>query len=185
MVVLSIALLSAGVCLSTLSVQRAQEKLVDLEATIVSHAPIAEPAATPERELVPPLLPGKPAYAARLYPAKALYVVDGDTLDLCFAVWDDTLLTRRLRLLGVDTPEMHPRKGTPEEKEAEKKRAAEAKLFTAGFVESAPVLYLEYSGKTDSFGRILGDVISENAAGVKRRLTEVLLQAGHAVIWEK
>lgn len=85
-----------------------------------------------------------------IYKAKVVKIVDGDTIDLnqdmgC-GVWR---MNVRLRIYNLDTPELRPKKGTPEERDAEKKRAQMAVEFTrlcfdAG--ESSPMSTLRPMG---------------------------------------
>lgn len=126
----------------------------------------------------------------RFYRARITNVVDGDTLDADIDCGFHVIRTERVRLLGVNTPEL--RRGTEEEKAAG--RAAKTyveewvayiqqpgepvrKTFDPCWVDLTdkwPVLLL--SAKGDAFGRWLAEVHSR--AGDS--LAADLLLAGHA-----
>ncbi|MFA5130586.1 MAG: thermonuclease family protein [Patescibacteria group bacterium] len=93
-----------------------------------------------------------------VFPAELVRVVDGDTYILNIHIWEDVVLSKRIRLLGVDTPELHPRRGSVEEKLSEKELAARASEFALERL-SGKNLFFVYSWKSDSFGRALGTVI--------------------------
>ena len=83
---------------------------------------------------------------------KVLRVVDGDTVDVRFYAWEDIVLVKRLRLLGVDTPELRPRKGTAAEKAAEKQAALAALAYVRETLDKAQAIYIVTDWKSDSFG---------------------------------
>lgn len=86
-------------------------------------------------------------------------VVDGDTIDIQARVWPNILIHERVRILGVDTPELHGKTT------CERLLASKAKQFTFDTLSIA-----DKSGKKievhvkpgnderDGFGRILADV---------------------------
>lgn len=103
------------------------------------------------------------------YGFKPVRVIDGDTfvadVDLGFG------LTKRItvRLFGVDCPETRG-------------PAREAGLRAKGFTEyqlSQAGDFILDSQRYDDFGRALGDVTLPSS----RRLTSVLMEAGHAFAW--
>ena len=95
-------------------------------------------------------------------------VVDGDTFVFDRAGWE-----HRLRLEGVDTPEMRG------DCEAERMLAIEAMASAADFIASGEAVLIT-DGTTDSFNRRLGriEVNGED-------LGEALLAAGLAVPYER
>jgi len=126
------------------------------------------------------------APALHRYPVeKILRVVDGDTYDVRFAIWEDIVLVKRLRLLGVDTPELRPRKGTDEEKAAEKQAALAALAYVQQITDKAAALYVVTDWKSDSFGRVLAGVRYVDQSGTEKDLAAMLLESGHAKIYEK
>jgi len=94
-------------------------------------------------------------------------------------VWEDIILSKRIRLLGVDTPELRPRKGTDEEKAAEKIAAKKASEFVRSKLSTGKLQFL-YVGKSDSFGRALGSVIYVSD-GKNVDIRDALRAAGHLV----
>ena len=115
-----------------------------------------------------------------MYEYKALInrVVDGDTvdvdIDLGFGVW---LHDERVRIMGIDTPESRTRDLV--EKAfglASKERLKE--LIPEGSIQTLKT-EVDKDGEDakGKFGRILGDFLSEGG----RRVTEILIEEGHAV----
>ena len=120
------------------------------------------------------------------YPVeKVLRVVDGDTLDVRFAIWEDIVLSKRLRLLDVDTPELRPRSGTEAEREAEKEAAKAALAFVQETLGNAAGVYVVTDWESDSFGRVLASVMYEDTSGTDHDLAAELLSAGHAQPYEE
>ena len=95
-------------------------------------------------------------------------VVDGDTVDLDVTWEPGHVATERVRLIGVDTPEI---KGTT-------RTAGEAaKAYTVKWLDEAGGTELVVCRPArDSFGRLLGRLISRT----KGDLGAALLAAGHA-----
>jgi endonuclease YncB( thermonuclease family) len=96
-------------------------------------------------------------------------VVDGDTLVVSVPDAHPQLAEQRVRLLGVDTPEV--RGVSP----ALKDLAAHATQFTAAFLDDAGSIVLCCEGR-DSFGRLLCRVEADG-----RDLGEALMEAGLAL----
>lgn len=79
-----------------------------------------------------------------IFKAKVLRVIDGDTLEMRIDLGFHTHTVRKVRLLGVDTPERG------------QVNYNEAKAFTTGTVLGKDVYVQTY--KADVFGRYLADV---------------------------
>ena len=90
----------------------------------------------------------------------------------------------RLRLLGVDTPELRPRKGTAAEKAAEKQAALAALAYVRETLDKAQAIYIVTDWKSDSFGRVLAEIKYRDAAGT-HDLAAMLLETGHAKVYKK
>jgi micrococcal nuclease len=149
-------------------------------------APAAPP--IPEKIAVPEPVRTQPREAPVLhrYPVeKVLRVVDGDTFDVRFAIWEDIVLVKRLRLLGVDTPELRPRSGTEAEREAEKEAARAARAYVEETLTSAAAVFVVTDWKSDSFGRVLAGVRYVDESGTEYDLAAKLLESGHAEPYEK
>ena len=115
------------------------------------------------------------------YDIVVIRIVDGDTVDvdinLGFGVW---LKDERVRIMGIDTPESRTRDSVE-------------KLF--GKASGARLLELMKNGgklittedkdgedMKGKFGRILGDFYVEHN-GKKERVTDILIEEGHAVAY--
>ena len=83
--------------------------------------------------------------------AKMVKIIDGDTFDAEIDLGFGIQIKRRIRLFGVDCPEM---KGSTKEK------GEEARQFTIKFFEETnnEFLILSHTDKVDNFGRILVEV---------------------------
>ncbi|HLO12802.1 MAG TPA: thermonuclease family protein [Pseudoneobacillus sp.] len=111
------------------------------------------------------------------FPAKCTRVVDGDTVEVEFfllpeKVFPQIKMTQKLRLLGVNTPELHS-------KNAEEKTAAyNAKTFTTSEVLNKDVV-INITG-SDAFGRLLTTLYIDG-----ENLNALLLHDGFAKPYER
>jgi len=115
------------------------------------------------------------------YRAACTNVVDGDTYDLVIDTGFRTERTERVRLLGVNAPEMHgdaAEAGHAAREFADQWFEAAVKLAGAGW--KWPLIVT--TTKTDDFGRYLAEIVR---AGDGASLAEALLAAGHAVPYKK
>ena len=116
------------------------------------------------------------------YKCKILRVVDGDTvdvdIDLGFGIW---LHRERVRVMGIDTPESRTRD------KVEKKFGLAAKSHVKDMLPIGSIQILktevDKSGEDakGKFGRILGDFLLDQDDGSIKRLTEIMIEDGHAV----
>lgn len=85
-------------------------------------------------------------------------VVDGDTIDVSIEVDIGfkmvAVTAQRIRLLGIDTPELRPRRGTPEERTAEKIAAKKATEHVKEKILGKKIK-IRTKKDPDSFGRYL------------------------------
>jgi endonuclease YncB( thermonuclease family) len=101
-------------------------------------------------------------------PVDVTYVVDGDTFDARIRVSDTRIVAGRVRLRGVDTPELHGR-CEAEIAKAEAARTVLRRLLAEGAVAiSAP--------GEDKYGRVLADVATRKTPNV----ADALIAAGVA-----
>lgn len=111
------------------------------------------------------------------YRCQVTRVVDGDTLDVLVDVGFHGRRIERLRILGVNAPEVH----------GETKPAGDAATtFTAAWVKAGQVVGGEWpftveTAKSDSFGRYLGTL---RYAGSDESLADALLTAHQAVRYQ-
>ena len=116
------------------------------------------------------------------YDVVLLKCVDGDTvdvdIDLGFGVW---LKDERVRIMGIDTPESR----TSDKVEKVFGTAAKNRLKEL-LSEGGKLITTENKHGEDmkgKFGRILGDFYVERFEGQKERITDVMIEEGHAVAY--
>lgn len=109
------------------------------------------------------------------YNARITNIVDGDTVDAVIDLGFSIHVTHRLRLLGLDTPELHDR--NPEVRS----RAVAARAFLQEALLGKQVVLT--TRKSDSFGRYLAEVWYSQPMldGALKSANEELLQLGYAV----
>ena len=115
------------------------------------------------------------------YDVNIIKFVDGDTVDvdinLGFGVW---LHDERVRIMGIDTPESRTRDRVEDLfGEAAKARLKELMKHGGRLITTEDKDGEDMKGK---FGRILGDFYVEHD-GVKKRVTDILVEEGHAVVY--
>ena len=115
------------------------------------------------------------------YDVTVIKIVDGDTVDvdinLGFGVW---LHDERVRIMGIDTPESRTRDRVEDLfGEAAKARLKELMEHGGKLITTEDKDGEDMKGK---FGRILGDFYVEHE-GVKKRVTDILVEEGHAVAY--
>jgi micrococcal nuclease len=116
------------------------------------------------------------------YDITVIKVVDGDTvdvdIDLGFGI---TLRDERVRIMGIDTPESR----TSDKVEDLFGEAAKARLKE--LLEDGGKLITTENKKGEDmkgkFGRILGDFYVERYEGQREKVTDILVEEGHAVAY--
>lgn len=127
------------------------------------------------------------------YRARPLNVVDGDTIDVEIDVGFHSVRTERLRILGVNTPELHAKDP------AVRAAAQVAKDFTTNWLATAAAslgpMAMDPSGKdrplgwslmvrtekTDAFGRYLAQVMRDIQGVGQADLGVALLDTKNAI----
>ena len=107
------------------------------------------------------------------YKAEMIDVVDGDTLDVMIDQGFHARRKERVRLLGVNAPEM-----TGKTKVAGQK----AKYFVEELIYNNGWFCYIRTSKTDAFGRYLADVYW---SGLQDSLSDMLIKSGHATKWSR
>jgi endonuclease YncB( thermonuclease family) len=97
------------------------------------------------------------------YAAEVLHVIDGDTFEARVQVWPGLAVTTRVRLRGIDAPEMKAR-CAEERSKAAAARAALSDIFTEGDVTVLRVGLDKYGG------RVIADVATLHTADVATAL---------------
>lgn len=108
----------------------------------------------------------------RTITAKVLSVYDGDTITIGYKFrgryWKSSL-----RIYGIDTPELKPRRqGRTEESILEEKKAAEkARDYLSGRI-FGKLITVKFNKSNDKYGRLLGEVFlgKENLSDTMREL---------------
>ena len=116
------------------------------------------------------------------YDVTVLKVVDGDTvdvdIDLGFGV---CLKDERVRIMGIDTPESRTSDRVEDLfGEAAKARLKELMKHGGKLITTEDRKGEDMKGK---FGRILGDFYVERYEGQRERVTDILVEEGHAVAY--
>ena len=109
------------------------------------------------------------------YKAKLLRIIDGDTIDCVIDLGFNVRIKERIRLKGIDTPEIRTR--DLEEKErgfAAKDRVHEAFKYSDEFTV---ITEIDKKGK---YGRIIGTIMLPDR---KVSLNQMLLDEGYAKIY--
>lgn len=99
-----------------------------------------------------------------------LKVIDGDTVDVSLDLGFYVTVVQRIRLDGLDTPEVHSKNIE------EKKLAQEAKQFIEKWFEDNKNLTIK-TKKDDKYGRMLGEIFCGDVS-----LNKKLIELGYA--WE-
>jgi micrococcal nuclease len=109
------------------------------------------------------------------YKIDVLRVIDGDTIDANIDLGFDVSVKKRIRFMGINTPESRTR-----DKE-EKKRGLAAKARVQELLSEADEVQLTSHG-VGKFGRCLGELNLSNEDGLTMvNLNKRLIEEGHAV----
>jgi endonuclease YncB( thermonuclease family) len=144
-------------------------------AGLLAGAVLAPVAASRGEAIRPPEpVAARPAEASlpRLgHSAEVLHVVDGDTFDARVHLWPGLNITTRVRLRGIDAPELKARCGE-ELAQAEAARNALRAILDQGEVGIARVTFDKYGGRVlaEAFTRATPDVSAAliDAGAVRR-----------------
>lgn len=107
-----------------------------------------------------------------VYPASAVRVIDGDTMDVCLDLGFGIKRATRVRLLGINCPEIHG---------PSKPAGAAAKTFVESIVKPGDALLIQSRAlqpSQDAFGRALVFLWVGEA---QNTLNQLLIDKGHAV----
>ena len=102
-------------------------------------------------------------------------VIDGDTIDCYIDLGFNINTKKRIRFVGINTPESRTRDLE------EKKRGLAAKARLVEILESADEIHLDSHG-VGKYGRVLGKLhVSDNSSPTMLNVNELLIKEGHAV----
>ena len=99
-------------------------------------------------------------------------IVDGDTVDLTIDLGFNILIKQRIRLFGIDAPEIR----TKDLVEKEYGVAAKSWLYDAIFFTD--LLYIQTVKQNDKYGRILGILYVGNS---EESINEQMVLEGYAI----
>ena len=108
-----------------------------------------------------------------VYNAKLDRVIDGDTIDAMIDLGFDTWVFKRIRLLGIDAPEVRTRDLIEKEAGFKTKARLEALLGPQGS------LFILRSEGLDKYGRSLGVIYVEDT-----NINELLVKEGLAEVYK-
>ena len=113
------------------------------------------------------------------YAVTVLRVIDGDTVDVTVDLGMHISVYKRLRIYGLNTPEL--RGGTDETKAL----AREAKTRLIKLLENSPKVYIKsYMDATGKYGRLLADLLVEqNGSGMYESIADILIAEGLGVVY--
>ena len=109
------------------------------------------------------------------YKIKLDRVIDGDTIDCYIDLGFDINTKKRIRFVGINTPESRTRDLE------EKKRGLAAKARLTEILEEASEIHLDSHG-LGKYGRVLGELsVSSDNSITMVNVNELLIKEGHAV----
>ena len=114
-------------------------------------------------------LPPAAAVMRGAYAAEVLRVIDGDTFEARVQVWPGLAITTKVRLLGIDAPEMNARC-------AEERSKGEAALAALSAILAEPDV-LVFRVSLDKYG---GRVLAAAATAHTPDVSQALLRSGAA-----
>lgn len=98
------------------------------------------------------------------YKGKILEVLDGDTIEILFDLGFKIFFKEKVRLYGINTPEIHTKDLQ------EKKQGFRVKRFLEKLLKNAEIVIKVY--KQEKYGRYLADIILNNGQIVNALLIE-------------
>ena len=107
-------------------------------------------------------------------------VVDGDTLDLTFDLGMHVHMKERVRVYGINTPEVYGVKKDSEEYE----RGCQASARVKELIEGKPIWVNTKKDKKGKYGRYLAVVFYDDENGQPQSLAQTLVAEGLAEVKE-
>lgn len=99
---------------------------------------------------------------------EVLKVVDGDTLDLLLDLGFSVRMKTRVRLIGIDTPEMSSKDL------GDRERARAARQFVQSWIAQGGQLRARTT-KDDKYGRMLAELVREDGETITKALLDARL----------
>ena len=111
------------------------------------------------------------------YAAQTVRVVDGDTVDLLLDLGCDVHLKIRVRLYGLNTPEIH---GIAKDSK-EYRAGMAAKNFLEQMIKDRQLIIKTYKDRREKYGRYLAEIWLHEDYPDKPSVNQRLLDGGYAV----
>lgn len=108
------------------------------------------------------------------YACQLRKVIDGDTVDVAIDLGFDTLILRRVRMVGINTPEKH----------GETRAMGDAATAHLQLLLSQPGELRVISHEVEKFGRVLGTLILQKPDGTEIDINRQMVQDGHALAYD-
>lgn len=108
------------------------------------------------------------------YNATLLNIIDGDTLDMDIDMGFNVRIKQRLRLIGINTPELNSKDQAAREEAFKAKQFVQASLTIGGS-------YVIKTHKGDKYGRLLAELYLTPS----ETLNDLLLQSKLAVLYPR
>jgi endonuclease YncB( thermonuclease family) len=108
------------------------------------------------------------------YAVSLVKIVDGDTIDVSIKIWDDIVISKRVRFSRVNTPELRS------SDRSERRKAVEARDFVKGRLEAASKILIVTAHKRGKYGRLIAGVLYRDKTGSTHDLEAELLKANLA-----
>jgi micrococcal nuclease len=108
------------------------------------------------------------------YKCKVKRIVDGDTLDAYIDLGFDVWVSKRIRFMGIDTPESRTRD------KVEKRYGKGAKHRLVAMLEQNDNKFTVKSHGTGKFGRVLGELFVD---AFECSVNDQMITEGHAVAY--
>ena len=111
------------------------------------------------------------------YKARLIRVVDGDTIDCILDLGFDVSIKERVRLKGLDTPEIRTKDLNEKELGFKAKKFVEDMFQDKGLEAGSPDFIIETEYRRGKYGRTIGTITFQDDTV----LNEMLITSGHAV----
>lgn len=113
--------------------------------------------------------------APYVYRCRVLNVVDGDTCDVTVDVGFKVATAQRIRLLGINAPEM----------KLATRAAGQAAKDMLMLLLSRGDVWIRTEKDPDNFGRYLGEFTVTREDGSELNVNQAMIDEGHAVVYRK
>lgn len=105
-----------------------------------------------------------------VYKGKVVKVVDGDTMDIEFDLGFNVKIKERVRIIGINTPEVYGKHASEIGKEFKK--------FAQSLLENQEVYVKTYKDRKGKYGRYLAEIYLDNINYIEY-LKEFCMQIGY------